>query len=816
MLSPRWKKVVRDITSNRARTILVIASIVVGIFAVGVVLHIRTVVISEMQKAYSESNAAHATIFAGGIDDDLLEVIRRMPNIASVQGEKGTSVTIEIAPDTWVPLSIDVVPALQAEMQINKILPIAKLDGPEQRNVAASQWPGKDGILIERSALNATDALPSGLAVGDTIRVQRADGKIRSLTVSGFGYDANVPPSSFTGSATAYVDEDTFARLGGSSTYSAVALRVEGDNAQISDIEYVRAIADSVADKIDKSGITVQRVQVFRPGRLPLQDLFDAISLILTPLGVLALILGSFLVINTMSALMSQQTRQIGVMKAVGAKRAQVTRMYLSAVIIYSLLALATAIPMTMFLATALERFLGGFINLTTPGYVMPVNVLAVQIGIGLLIPLLAALWPVIRGTAISVREAISDFGVGRGQYGTSRLDRLMAMLQGVSQPVKISLRNTFRRRARLVLTLITLVMGGMIFMTVGSVRSSLQGRVEEVLAYNKFDIQVIFGRAYRSNKIERELRAIPGIDAIESWSGGSAIRVRPDGTESDPISITALPADSTMIGPTMVSGRWLVPSDQNAIVLSQSVLTDEPDIALGDQVTLSIEEKERLWTVVGFAQTTEFGGSVSAYVTDQYFAEITNRVAEASRVLITLTSNAPYSIDETAELLETHLEEAGLDVGRVNTVARIRSFTSSFFNIIVSLLLVMGILIASVGALGLAGTMSTNVLERTREIGVMRAIGATDNAVLRIVLVEGVLIGILSWLVGAAIAYPAGYAMSNAVGLALFQSPLNYIFSGNGVTQWLIIVLFLAVVASYLPARNASRLTVREVLAYE
>ncbi|MEZ4682184.1 MAG: FtsX-like permease family protein, partial [Caldilineaceae bacterium] len=188
----------------------------------------------------------------------------------------------------------------------------------------------------------------------------------------------------------------------------------------------------------------------------------------------------------------------------------------------------------------------------------------------------------------------------------------------------------------------------------------------------------------------------------------------------------------------------------------------------------------------------------------------------EAGRVLITLQPNAPHTIDETAELLESHLESVGLDVARVQTVARIRAFTGNFFDIIVSLLLVMGVLIASVGALGLAGTMSTNVLERTREIGVMRAIGATDNAVLRIVMVEGVLIGLLSWLVGAALAFPAGYAMSNAVGLALFQTPLTYIFSGNGVTQWLIIVLFLAIVASYLPARNASRLTVREVLAYE
>jgi putative ABC transport system permease protein len=636
------------------------------------------------------------------------------------------------------------------------------------------------------------------------------------VTISGFGYDANIAPASFTGSATAYVNDETFLRLGGNVAYTAVALRMQGSAAELQDVEYVRTQADAVADKIEKSGVVVQRVQVIQPGRLPLQDLFDAISLILTPLGVLALVLGSFLVINTMSALMSQQTRQIGVMKAVGAKRAQVTRMYLGAVVIYSLLALAIAIPATMFLATGLERFLGGFINLTTPGYVMPAEVLLVQIGIGLLVPLLAALWPVVRGTAISVREAISDYGVGKGQYGHSRLDQLLALLQGISQPVKISLRNTFRRRARLILTLITLVMGGMIFMTVGSVRSSLQGRVEEVLAYNQFDIRISFGRAYRISKLEQEIRTVPGIGELESWSSGSATRVRPDGTESDPISLTALPADSTMIAPTLDSGRWLVPHDQNAIVLSQSILSDEPDLAIGDQVTLKINDKERLWTIVGFAQTTEFGGSASAYVTDDYFAHITNRLGEASSVFITLAPAAPYDMEETAKLLETRLDEAGLDVARVMTVARIRAFTGSFFDIIISLLLVMGVLIASVGALGLAGTMSTNVLERTREIGVMRAIGATDNTVLRIVLVEGMLIGLLSWLVGAALAFPAGYAMSNAVGLALFQSPLTYIFSANGVTQWLFIVLFLATIASYLPAHSASRLTVREVLAYE
>ena len=165
---------------------------------------------------------------------------------------------------------------------------------------------------------------------------------------------------------------------------------------------------------------------------------------------------------------------------------------------------------------------------------------------------------------------------------------------------------------------------------------------------------------------------------------------------------------------------------------------------------------------------------------------------------------------------MQAALDANGVAVDSVFTIERLRRITGGFFDAVVYLLLAMGFLIAAVGALGLMGTMSTNVLERTREIGVMRAIGASDGAVQRIVVVEGILIGLLSWLVGGALAYPVGALLSGAVGRVLFQASLPYTFSASGVFTWLAIVIVLAGVASFLPAWNASRLTVREVLAYE
>ena len=151
-----------------------------------------------------------------------------------------------------------------------------------------------------------------------------------------------------------------------------------------------------------------------------------------------------------------------------------------------------------------------------------------------------------------------------------------------------------------------------------------------------------------------------------------------------------------------------------------------------------------------------------------------------------------------------------------MSTIAQLRTLIGSIFDVIIVFLLLMAVLLGVVGGLGLMGTMSINVLERTREIGVMRAIGASNGSILRIVLLEGAVIGLISWIIGGLVAYPAGAFLTNTLGQVLLQSKPTYIFSLGGAILWLVIVLLLALLASFLPARRASSLTVREVLSYE
>jgi putative ABC transport system permease protein len=170
----------------------------------------------------------------------------------------------------------------------------------------------------------------------------------------------------------------------------------------------------------------------------------------------------------------------------------------------------------------------------------------------------------------------------------------------------------------------------------------------------------------------------------------------------------------------------------------------------------------------------------------------------------------------QLALALEERFERLGYQVNWTQTSHTERAQAEAQFNVLVMFLLIMAVLLAIVGAIGLMGTMSLNVLERTREIGVMRAIGASDGAVLQIVIVEGILIGTLSWLIGALLALPLSRALSNMVGQAIMEANLSYTFSIQGVWLWLALVVVLSALASFVPARNASRVTVRDVLAYE
>ena len=171
---------------------------------------------------------------------------------------------------------------------------------------------------------------------------------------------------------------------------------------------------------------------------------------------------------------------------------------------------------------------------------------------------------------------------------------------------------------------------------------------------------------------------------------------------------------------------------------------------------------------------------------------------------------------DAKAEELDKFFRERGFKVRTAEAGRAALDTAVESLDTLVVFLLIMAILTAVVGAMGLTGTMGMNVLERTREIGIMRAIGADDRAVMRTVIAEGFVIGAISFALAIILSIPFTYLLSTIVSLAVFETPIEVVFTFTGYGIWFGLVLVLSVVASIVPARNAARLTIREVLAYE
>lgn len=791
MLKPRWRKVLRDVWSNKTRTALVVLSIAVGIFAIGMIGGSRVIMTRDLSGNWLALNPASATLNTDSFDEELVQAIRRMPAIGDAEARRTVSVRVQVG-SGWQDMQIFAIPDFD-DMRIYKI------------NRKSGDWPPREReLLLERASLPFLST-----SQGATIHVETIDGKQHLMRVGGVVHDPGQIPTTFMNRAYGYITLDTVEWLGESREFNQLNIVVAENKL---DKTHIKAVADQVQDKIEKSGRSVYGTDIPDPGKHPVDETIQSFIMLLGVLGFFALLLSGFLVVNTIGALLTQQTRQIGVMKSIGARNGDIVRMYLAMVLIFGALSLMIAVPLGAFGARVFSDYWAMLFNFTITSYDVPSSVLMLQIVAGLLVPLIAALVPVFIGTRITVREAISGYGLGKGRFGRSVIDRMLERIHFLSRPLLLSLRNTFRRKARLMLTLTTLTLAGMIFMAVMSVSKSFDRTLEDIFAYYSVDVTVSTGKAYRTAVLD-EVRLIPGVTKVEYWSGYNGRRMQNNEVTGDAITVISLPAKTELFHPKMTAGRWLMPEDANAIVVNTEVLKNDPDIKIGDMIRLKIEGKELDWRVVGIADILMHPRM--AYVNQPYMARQVNEVGRSQQLrIVTDRHDAAYQT-MIGQQVNALFKARGLEVSSTLTNADDRVQSGTGLHLVVVFMLIMAVLLAVVGGLGLMGTMSINVLERTREIGVMRAIGASDGAVLRIVLAEGILIGVISWAIGALLSLPASQLLSSAVEMA-FQFDGVFTFSFIGPLMWLGIVLALAGLASFLPAWNASRVTVRDVLSYE
>ncbi|NBU63835.1 MAG: FtsX-like permease family protein [Chloroflexia bacterium] len=787
-LRPRWQKILRDLAYNRTRTILVVTSIAIGVFAFGTIIAGLIVVQRELDSAYLGTNPASATVTTTAFDETLVDGVAKSYHVAQAQGRRAVTARIQLGPALWQ----------------DTVLYLLPNDGKTTVNIVRPEqgaWPPpRHTVLIERASLGKTRA-----HIGDTLTIEIPGHTAQQVLIAGTAYDMSLPPAVIAGQVFGYVDADTMAWLGGPSGYNQVAFVVQGDRY---DMANIRAAADTVEQLVKRSGRDIINTDIPSP---PLQHP----AFILGILGLLVLVISTFLIINTISAILAQQTRQIGVMKAIGARADQIRSMYYALAIAFGVLALLFAIPMSMLGSYAFEKFIAGQLNVDIRQFTMPPEVIFLEIIAAVVVPVIAATIPIRAVINRPARESLAGDTIA--PVGTSRIDMLIAKIKGMSRPTRLALRNTFRQKGRLARTLVALALGGAVFISAMTLRASLFVTLDASIASQRYDVEVQFNRLYRASRITPDIMVVPGVVSAESLLRAVIYPVHADGTTGEKITMRAMPAQTTMFVPRMVAGRWLLPGERDGIVLSTNITRKEPSYTVGQVVTIRIADQDYPFTIVGYIEELQPPiNPALAYMTIDGYNAVAGNVGRTDTVRVSTLNHDSFTHQTTSAALERQLTQAGYDVRLIHSRTEDRTILAERFNLISVVLSILSTLIAVVGALGLTGTMSMNVLERTREIGVMRAVGASDQAVRQVIVSEGVVIGMLAWVMGTVISLPMSAVMCYGIGLNLLGTSLIWTYALYAVAIWFVVVMLLSVVASRLPARTAIKLTVREVLAYE
>lgn len=784
-----WKKIGRDLIGNIPRTVLVVLSTSVGIFALGLVFSLSDLMANRMTEDYKKSSPAQLQIWGGPFTQDVVVSVGNERGVDVVEGTANLSFR-------W---------KKEGENDWHNGNLIARNDYKNLRidrvELTGGVWPQERNIAIERQSASYYHLTP-----GDNILIEFGHSQ-RALAITGLVRYSAVYPPQFGGSATFYTTPETAYWITGYKDYNQINITLDTyseENAQRS--------AKQIKNRLERLGAHYGGYYMYDPNKHWMQDTLNTMMLILGVLGVLTLGVSSALIINTVNAIITQQIWQIGVMKVLGGTSRKVLVIYLVNAIFYGGIACILAAPASWFVAHRLSVWLLEMLNIQDlPFRIVPAAVL-VQTTTGLLVPLLAAAIPASIGARITPQRAILSYGLGFDFKG-SPMDQLIRKIEAVPRPIALSLRNVFRRKARLLLTLSTLVFGGLIFIVVMSLNSSMNITLERLLNELGLDIWVVFAQPERDGKLLQIAESVPGVARAEVWNQTSANLILGQGREKD-IYLMALPPDSKIFKPDIVEGRGLVANEGNSILLNKKIATEE-NIHVMDKVKLKINGKESAWLVVGIildiSQNQE-----SCYVPFSALGRATGVFNRGSLVMVQSQADDPAGENELIQSLREAYTNARIKPSFLMSAVDIRQQNRAQFNILTYLLLAMAILAGIVGCIGLTGSMAMNVVERSREIGVMRSIGATTKKIVAIFVVEGVAVGILSWFVAVLLGFPGAFLFSSVVGQALLAAPLTFRYSVVGVLLWLIIVATLSAIASIWPAIRASRISIQQSLSYE
>jgi len=809
-------KLRRDLRASWSRLLMMVIAIAISLTAFGAVLFAWAASGRETSSAYMSTEPASATILLDeAIDANQMAAIataaRSRPGVIEATGRTQFTSEAEVnGRSREIPLQVFVA-ARDDPMRMAKF---------EMRQ---GSWPPSPGELyIGRDALTLLD-----VAVGDTVTVKTPSGEPVRLRVADTVYDPSLSPAPQEQTGHGYLSAASLPGPGGQALLDQLKIQVAdpGQATPSRDRDAIVAVAGDIGEWLQRDyGLAIREIQVPKPYAHPHQWQADTLLLSLLAGGAAALLLSTMLVANMLNNLFTQQIPQIGIMKAIGARSGRIGRLYLAMTLLVALAATLLALgPAILLGRVAVDNFLG-FLGIEPASLAAPWWTYAVVLAVGLGLPPLMALMPLVKTSRTTVRAAIDHHGGGSKPSAATGVLARLGRIRRLDRGLLMALRNTIRRPARFLLSVGLLAIAGTVFVSGMSLSSGTEAIQEEQKEQRTWDVDVQLTSPALMDEVTTTVERLPDVGRVEALNvaqtgvaGPGQIpvtRTYPDQGHGR-VSVTALPPGTTMFTPPkLLEGRWLKPGETGAVVLNQVTRKNTvPNVHAGDTVQLIVNGKPTTWRVVGVAEEKGHGSGV--YTTAEGFAAAMGQPQQVNQLRIATKSQDEQTRKAVANAVNKTLTDAGIEVKSAASISRSEAISEGHLGPVILILLGVALPLGVVGVIGLATTMSTNILDRTREFGVMHAIGARPKAVRRIVVAEGIFLAITSCLVAVIPALVLTAVLGAGLGNLFFSAPLPYRISMPAVGIWIALVILGAVLATEAAATRASRLTVREALAY-
>ncbi len=777
MLSPLQRKSITDITRRKLRTALVVVGIAAGVTGLTAINLASSNLGAGFSYSQSRAHAADLGVSVAAVDPALGAGVAGLDGVQAAQVETLFSTRWKIG-----------APPGHANMSILAPDPAAVKLASYQ--LTSGRQPGTGEVVMESS-----NRALAPFNLGDTIQIGVPAGTAE-LKVVGTARTLGLASASFSSRARAYMSPEAIAAVSGIKQANLVEVRYRAGANKTEG-------AQRVTSYLTARGVRV--VGAFDESATSGADVISGLFTILNVLSVVALLLTGFLMLNTVTTVVAEQTAVIGIMKALGATRAQVMRSYLQTVLVYGVLGTAAGLSLGILAGNALTEYIAGIatIDVGPLPFNLPVMALAVAVGLG--VPMLAALPPLWSGTGITVREAITAYGIS----ASGRRSPVGSGWAFVPQTVWLGLRGLFRRRARAGLTLAALTFSATAFLAIQTTTHSFGDFLDHLFGQYSADIFASVGKPAPAGQLAAVMHSVPGVSSLERFQTTSA------STRWGTVLLTGTEHEPTLYRRNVIAGRWFQPGESH-VLLPNEVFMAKAGLHIGDSVELTGADHKETWRVIG--EVRDFNGGIGTIGVALTSVGEVYRFEDqpqdyAGGFLVRTTDRSPAVVDATANRLDSALSDAGL-APSISTSAQQISRNQNQISILYFLLYAVAAIVALVGILGLFNTLTSSVLERRREIGILRSMGATGRRVAAVFLVESAALALLGWLVAVVIGIPAAFGFVQLIAAVLV--PIGFAFDPTAFLEMLGFTLLMAALAAFIPAISASRLRIAQILRYE